>query len=126
MTPDDILENTRDLVFEILKRKHPETMPRKDTSLVLVRDDVAKICLYLTTWMPTTSKQCLAINAMYPTRSGRLQNRAVVLLDEACEIKEIRWKEVHEAVDEMVYFCKVNDYTSIADELGMMPTPKET
>ena len=29
MTPDDLCENIRNIVFEILKRRYPETMPTK-------------------------------------------------------------------------------------------------
>lgn len=29
MTPDDLCENVRNIVFEILKRRYPETMPTK-------------------------------------------------------------------------------------------------
>ena len=120
MTPDDLCENVRNTVFEILRRRYPETMPTKcewKTAVgvnrpgVAIRDkenivfyvegkgkDVAILC----NTIPFSKESINDVREKYVFRKGKLD-----------------LKMLHLCIDYAINDILVEVFNPIADEFGL-------
>lgn len=110
MTADDLCENVRNVVFEILKRRYPETMPTKVGGHTLdVRDGKPAALFFFT---PDNIKII-----------GRIQwwlnSEKEEIICSVAQPNLIAWSMVDELIDIAVRECRHYDYNTIADEFGL-------
>lgn len=106
MTPDDLCENIRNIVFEILKRRYPETIPTKVAdNTVAIRDcEVGAIVFYHDTEGVVANQRY----RMYLENLLRVTDGMV-----------ISFPSLHQVVEEAHRQCLYYDYNKIADEFGL-------
>lgn len=110
MTLDDLCENIRNTVFEILRRRYPETMPTKiGWRKIDIRD--GRFCSIV--FHCPDKKKVVGIVQWW------LNSERQVTICSVAQPKLIAWTEVDELIDIAVRECRYDDHNTIANEFGL-------
>ena len=120
MTPDDLCENIRNIVFEILKRRYPETMPTKREGRtvygayrpgIAIRDK-EKLTFYSMTGNHKVMILC-SVSPFARDSIDEVRDRYVF------EKGRLNLKMIHLCIDYAINDILVELYGPIADEFGL-------
>jgi hypothetical protein len=129
MTPQDTCENVRNIVFEILRRRYPETMPTKgiykeDFAIYSREEYVAKFYRQYTGPANLDSgavKSPISIVCSHRKSIGFRQDCIYIGSVQNGTVCEglVRFGVVHKVVADISSSCAEDIYNQIADEFGM-------
>ncbi len=128
MTPQDRCERMRDIVFEILRRRYPETMPTKGEDMrgnqtIYLRDKLAASFYIFREWPGVENDRCSVLCEAHSMHSSSRISKGVPIdrIERTVQRSsgKIEWNNTSEVIHYMTQNIMPEVWREIADEFGM-------
>lgn len=127
MTPQDRCERMRDIVFEILKRRYPETMPtrwehRSGEFVIYLRDKLAAVFSIFRTWPGVEPDR---VSILCEAHSMHSKDIPIDMIARTVQTPtgKIEWRNISEVIHYVTQNIMPEVWRGIADEFGMGGEP---